>query len=322
MAENNVDNKNDREYKTYITKIYRVIPKNCALIIRNKFNGKRVKVKTGGFAFVAPWSEAKLVLLAIRNIDYEKFEVDTADDLQVLVDLAISVRVVDPIKYEYAHQNIEQELKVRIYSAIRVLIRKAKFEELSQKHFELPRNDINMDPRFIQAGGKIYYKDSVYKDEKGIWRGQEISGFDQELFNIRRELNEFAEEFGLEVVSLRNKEVQQSEEMQKAYDELVRMRREGQAKLEAAELAKQRAQIDAERIRIEEDANNYRYANFVNSLRASGLSDEEIQQHLHAYIIANGQSGIASETASTASAVAAGLNAANQANNHGKQKTK
>ena len=321
MAEDTSKNRKDREeeFNIYITKIYRVIPKNCALIVRNKFNGQRVKVKTGGFAFVAPWSEAKLVSLAIRNIDYEKLEFDEKEGQQVKVDLALSVRVVDPIKYEYAHQNIEQELKVRIYSAVRVLIKKASFEELSKKHFELPKNDISMSPQFRRVGGNYYYRDSLWKDNEGKWHGDEISDFDIELFSIRRELNDFAEEFGLEVVSLRNKEVQQSEEMQKVYDELVRKRREGQASLEAAELDRQKAKKDAERIKIEQDAYNYKYVSFLNSLKAAGLTDSEIQNQLHAYIIANGQGGIANETAATATAVAAGLNAANQAN---RQKTR
>ena len=54
-------------------------------------------------------------------------------------------------------------------------------------------------------------------------------------------------------------------------------------------------------------------------MKAAGLTDSEIQNQLHAYIIANGQGGIANETAATATAVAAGLNAANQAN---RQKTR
>ena len=70
---------------------------------------------------------------------------------------------------------------------------------------------------------------------------------------------------------------------------------------------------------MEQDAYNYKYVSFLNSLKAAGLTDSEIQNQLHAYIISNGQSGIANETAATATAVAAGLNAANQAN---KQKTR
>lgn len=322
MAENNVDNKDDREYTIYITKIYRVIPKNCALIIRNKFNGQNVRVKKDGFALVAPWCEAKLVSLAIKNIDYEELQFDEKEGQQIKVDLALSVRVVDPIKYEYAHQNIEQELKVRIYSAVRVLIKKATYEELSKKHFELPRNDIKMDPRFIQGGGKIYYKDSVYKDEEGKWRGQEISEFDQELYNIRRELNEFAEEFGLEVVSLRNKEVQQSDEMQKAYDEQVRRRREMQAKLEEAEIENKKVNIEVEMSKKRQDAYTDQFISMYERAKASGMSDEDIMKLLHTYIVANGKgNNIAGATASTMAGVAAGQVAANEIiNDNSKQK--
>ena len=104
MASNTSVNKLNNPYNTYITKIYRTIPKNCSLIIRNKFNGERVRVKKGGFALIAPWCESKLVSLAIRNIDYPEEHFDDARGQQIVVDIALSVRVVDPIKYEYAHQ--------------------------------------------------------------------------------------------------------------------------------------------------------------------------------------------------------------------------
>lgn len=310
-------------YTTYITKIYRTIPKNCALIMRNKFNGERVKVKYGGFALVAPWCESKLVSLAVRNIDYEKLEFDEKEGQQITVDLALSVRVVDPIKYEYAHQNIEQELKVRIYSAVRVLMRKATWDELSQRHFELPKHNINMDSRYRYAGGKYYYSDSVYKDDKGKWHGDKISDFDFELYKIRDELDEFANEYGLEVVSLRNKEVQQSEEMQKAYDRITKARREGEAKKTEAEYAKEVAKKEAQAMRIRQAAYNSQFVSLMEDLKKSGYSSEDAIRMAQTLMITNGNNGnnIAGATAQTMAGVAAGTVAANEIKNN-KQKSK
>ena len=309
-------------YTTYITKVYRVIPKNCALIVRNKFNGESVKVKTGGFAFIAPWSESKLVSLAIRNIDYEKLEFDEKDNLQITVDVALSVRVVDPIKYEYSHQNIQQELKVRIYSMMRVLVRKASYEELSRKHFELPRNDINMDPRCIYAGGKYYYSDSKYKDEFGNWKADPITEFDLELYNMRRELNEFASQFGLEVVSLRNKEVQQSREMQEADDRIRQAEKAGREKEIEAEYARKVAEKRAAAMKIEQEAYNSQYISLMEALKGAGYSHEDAIKMAQTLMITNGKNNnLAGATAQTMAGVAAGQVAANEIRNN-KQKTK
>lgn len=323
MAEN-INKSSFNPYTTYITKIYRTIPKNCALITRNKFNGERVKVKNGGFAFVAPWCESKLVSLAVKNIDYEKLEFDEQEGQQITVDLALSVRVVDPIKYEYAHQNIEQELKVRIYSAVRVLMRKATWEELSQRHFELPKINIQMDPRFKYAGGKYYYRDTLYKDDHGKWHGDIISDFDLELFKIREELNEFAEEYGLEVVSFRNKEVQQSEEMQKAYDRIAKAKREGEARKTEAEFARKVAEKEAETMKIRQEAYNSQFVSLMENLKNKGYSTPDAIRVAQTLMITNGNNGnnIAGVTAQTIAGVAAGQVAGNEIRNDNKQKSK
>ena len=321
---NNTSKQEKDPFKYFITKVYRTIPKNCALLIRNKFNGERVRVKTGGFALIAPWCESKLVSLAVKNIDYEELQFDEKEGQQIKVDLALSVRVVDPIKYEYAHQNIEQELKIRVYSMMRVLVRQATFEELSNRHFELPKSsNPAMNPNYIVAGGATYYKNSARKDADGDWTGDEISSFDQELLEIRRELDEFAEEYGLEVVSLRNKEVQQSEELQKAYDEQVRRRREMQAKLEEAQIENQKVDIEVKMAKKRQDAYTDQFISMYERAKESGMSDTDIMKLLQTYIVANGQgNNIAGATASTMAGVAAGQVAANEINkNNNKQKT-
>lgn len=312
-------------YTTYITKMYRTIPKNCVLITRNKFNGEHVNVKYGGFAMVAPWCESKLVSLAVWNEDYEKLEFDEKEGQQITVDLALSIRVIDPIKFEYSHQNIEQELKTKIYSMMRVLIKKSTYEELSQRCFELPKTgDISQDPRYYFAGGKYYNRNSAWKDEQGDWHADVATDFDLELFKIRRELDEFSFKYGLEIVSLRNKEVQQSKEMQKAYDERVRRRQEMQAKLEESKIENEKVDTEVEITKKRQDAFNDQFFSMYRRAKEEGMSKEDIMELLHTYIVANGKgNNIAGATAQTMAGVAAGQVAANEINNNNnRQKTK
>lgn len=316
------NNMRNNQFKVYITKLYRTIPKNCALIIRNKFNGERVRVKNGGFALIAPWCESKLVSLAIWNIDYEEMKFDESQGQQITVDLALSVRIVDPIKYEYAHQNIDQELKTKIYSMMRVLIRKSTFENLSEKHFELPKSN---DPKYTQANGAYYYRNSAQIDADGDWSATRVDDeFELGLLEMRRQLDEFAEEYGLEIVSLRNKQVQQSEEMQKAYDERVKRRREMQAKLEEAKIENEKVDTEVQITKKRQDAFNDQFFSMYRRAQEEGMSKEEIMELLHTYIVANGNgNNIAGATAQTMAGVAAGQVAATEINNNiNRQKTK
>lgn len=203
-------------------------------------------------------------------------------------------------------------------------MRKATWEELSQRHFELPKNNIKMDPRFKYGGGNYYYRDTVYKDDNGKWHGDKISDFELELFKIREELDEFADEYGLEVVSLRNKEVQQSEEMQKAYDRITKAKREGEARKTEAEYAKDVALKEAETMKIRQEAYNSQFISLMKNLKESGYSTEDAIRMAQTLMITNGNNGnnIPGATAQTMAGVAAGQVAANEIRNDNKQKSK
>ena len=246
-----MENVENKDFTVYITKLYRTIPKNCALIVRNKFNGSKVECKMGGFALIAPWKESKLVSLAIQNINYEKASFDDKEGQQLTVDLALSIKVVDPIKYEYVHKNPEEELKILLYSLVRVLIKKSSYEELSKKHFELPNSNIEDDPNILYTNGGYIYKSSIRQNSNGNSVGTVVSDFDLELYDIRKQLNLFASKYGLAVVSLRNQEVQQSEEMQKAYDEKIEQERKGMAAQEAARQRQAKVQIETKTRKME-----------------------------------------------------------------------
>lgn len=281
MATQNSSVKNEKyQLGVFYTKIYRVIPKNCVLIIRSKFSGSKVECRPEGHAWVAPWKEAKLISVAEKTIDYPKIEFDDSEGQSVFVDYAITVKIIDSIKYEYAHQDPEQALKILLTSLIRVLMRKSSWEEMAGHQFELNRGGINTDIP--------------------------VPEFDDELKYIRKRLDIFKNEYGLAVVSLVSKDIQQSPEMQKAYDEKKRKDKEGEALVAQAKRNKEKAEIDAEIRRTEADAKAYQQQKeaLVNAQRLK-LSIQAIKQGLdglpieqvsrivsdlaHTYLLTNGK---------------------------------
>lgn len=229
MNENNKKNNitREEEYQIYISKIYRVIPKNHALIVRNKFIGNRVDVKTGGFALISPFHESKLVSLAVRNFDYSKQVFEDKEGQDIIIDLAITVKIVDPVKYEYLNEDTEKELRQLLESIMRALIKKYSYEELRGQRFSLPDSSMN---------------------------ASALTGIQKDLYDIRIELDSFANKYGLAVENLYNKSIQQTEKLQEAYNKRIIAEKEAEAE-EIKKLAElKRAKIAAEILDIEATA--------------------------------------------------------------------
>ncbi len=314
-------------YSVYVKKFFRAIPKNSVLITRDpNFNGNYVKVKKGGFAFVRPWAESKFIYVGIQNRDYEKMEFDDKDSQPVYIDFVLSIRIVDPEKYEYSTENVEDALKARIQSLIGTAVKKATWEELAGKDIKLPKNnDIKMDPRFQLAGGVYYYRDSAYKNDKGEWKATPVSDFDIELFNIRREIDDFAFKNGIEVVGLYKKEVQQSKEMQEFYNKKLQARLEMEARLIEAQNEKEIAEVKAQTRQIEAQAEADARAKNINSIIAGmkGMPADKISNAVNSYILTNGANGANIYAAINGSdVVQSGIIGGVTAANEQKQKTK
>lgn len=306
-----MNNEGINEYSTYITKLYRTIPKNTALIIRNKYNGSDVKVKTGGFAVVAPWSESKLVSLAVKNFDYDKQKLEDNDGMDVIIDLAISVKVVDPIKYEYYHNNIDEELKQLITSSMRVLINKNVYSNLKSNRFNISN---------YTCFGDKYYKD-IHKNDEGKEVGTLINPenydnqleleFDKELCEFSKRLDNFADRYGLKVVDLYNKEVQQTDEMQAAYNKKIIAEKEAAAKMIEKDAELKRAEVDAKIIRIkaeaQAEADRVRYEAILQVLNDSNMSPEEQAKFLQAFMYSGGKDNVAGAAAAAVAGATAGI---------------
>lgn len=307
----NNKNINVNEYSTYITKLYRTIPKNSALIIRSKYNGKDVQVKTGGFALVAPWKESKLVSLAVKNFDYNKQKIEDHDGMDVIIDLAISVKVVDPIKYEYYHSNIDEELKQLITSSMRILINKNVYSNLKSKRFNISN--------YTCIGNK-YYK-NIHRNANGGNTGNLITlanydseleyEFDKELCEFSKRLDNFANRYGLKVVDLYNKEVQQTDEMQEAYNKKIIAEKEATAKMIEKDAELKRAEVDAKIIKIkaeaQAEADRVRYEAILQVLKDSNMSPEEQAKFLQAFMYSGGKDNVAGAAAAAVAGATAGI---------------
>lgn len=307
---------NVNPYNTYITKIYRTIPKESALIIRNKFNGQDVKVKTSGFALITPWKESKLVSLAVRNFDYPKDKFEDMYGQDVIVDLSVTVKVTDPIKYEYSNQSIEQELSQLISSSMRVLINKNNFTNLKSKRFNISN---------YNCSGDNYYK-NVHIDKDGKLIGTKILAsnydltkeedrteleFTKELCEFRRRLDNFAFRYGLSVVDLYNKEVQQTEDIQHAYNKQIIAKKEAEAKMIEKQAELERARVDAEIMEINSkakaNADKVKYEAILNVLKNSDMTTEEQAKFLQAFMYSSGKENVAGAAAAAVAGATAGV---------------
>lgn len=281
MAQTNNEQTVQEKYPigVFYTKIYRVIPKNCVLLVRSKFSGQNVEIRKGGWTIVAPWKEAKLVSLAEKTIDYPKMEFDDLEGQSIFIDYAITVRIVNPIKYEYAHQNIDEALKIMISSAVRVLVKKAEFEEMAGRDFSINQGETNT---------------NIKNDD-----------FSRKLQAMAQQFLTFEQKYGLKIVSFESKDIQQSPELQKVYDERIRRRKEGEAKQEEAKKQQEVARIDAEtrKIKALADADAYKIEHQAKNevlankreleLKAiqsglTGLSEAQRMEVIKAYVLANG----------------------------------
>jgi len=124
------------EYKNFIVKIFRTVPPKTALVTVNTLTGNTAE-KASGFRIVPPWKKGKLVLLSSFNVDYPAANYRTADGLEVNVDVSLSVRVEDPIKFEFDINDPKKELEVTTQAIIRDYIATKTYEELRTEHFSL-----------------------------------------------------------------------------------------------------------------------------------------------------------------------------------------
>ena len=141
MGQNNfIPDTNSELYKNYKVKVFRMVPKNSKLICQNILNGD-VTIKESGFRIILPWYRSKLVNITKTVIDYPKEQYLTKDQIYVEIDPALTVRITDPIKFEFKNSNPLQELCILVKDVIRSFIAGKDSSELIGINYSIGEKD-------------------------------------------------------------------------------------------------------------------------------------------------------------------------------------
>lgn len=296
----------------YRYKIFKRIEKGYVLITRNIFNGKRIKIKDGGFTFLCLWTESKAVSVKEKDIDYQPDTFEDVKGMDLLLDNVITVKITDPLKYEYEHTDIEGRLKNLLNSKLRAMLKKYPYEFLALKNFKLPEANsviktaagIYMDVQKVngETSGRLIYDESPKYTEDGEYDVTQLQGcFVSDLARLRAELNEFENKYGLALVNFECKKIMPSEEVKKQQEELKLS--EEKVKIAANE-------AKAEKIKAEATATaeTIRFEKILKLLKESGMSPEEQGRFMYAYMYSNGgNQDVAKATAAAISGATAGM---------------
>ena len=310
----------------YRYKFFRRIEKDYVLITRNIFNGKKVSIKEGGFAFLFPWTETKAVSIREKDIDYKPDVFEDVKGMDLLLDNVITVKITDPLKYEYEHTDIEGRLKNLLNSRLRAMLKKYPYEFLALKGFTLPAADsvitqngaIYMDVKNVNGTltGKPVYDTEPYYPVTGKYDKRQLQAcFVSDLARLRAELNEFEQKYGLSLVNFECKKIMPSEEVRKQQEAL---------KLSEENIKIAENDAKAEKIKAEATATaeTIRFEKIIKLLKESGMSPEEQGRFMYAYMYSNGgNQDVAKATAAAVSGATAGM-VAGQIQNSEKNKSR
>ena len=131
---------NSELYNEYKIRVFRMVPKNAKLICQNIFTGA-LSVKENGFRFILPWRRSKLVNTTKTVIDYPQEKYLTREGIYVEIDPALTVRIVDPIKFEYENTDPIQELKILVKDVIRSFVESKLANELIGRNYSIEEKD-------------------------------------------------------------------------------------------------------------------------------------------------------------------------------------
>ena len=275
------------------------IPKNSVLVVTNKYSGKNVEVRgngEGGWTVIAPWKSGKLVSLAVRNFDYPKETFEDSFGQDVIVDLAITVKIVDPIKYQYNNENPEKELSQLISSCMRVLISQSTYDYLKKNNFSIP-ND-----KEYQINNNFVWMCTGINDADGQPMGhQVVDSFELELINIRERLNKFAQKYGLAIEDFYCKSVDQTKDIQETYNKKIKAEKEAEELLIKKESEKKQALIDAEIKKVNAEAaahaEKVKLKALLEVMNDTNIPKEDQMMFLQTYMYAKAENNVSGVTA-------------------------
>ena len=283
------------DYFDYKVKCFRTVPENCFLVKQNIFTGKRIFAGGRGFKAILPFYKSILVPAIDRLIDYKKIEYLTADGANVNVDLDVTVRITDPVKYLNEGKHQLSNLSSMIYSLLGNYIEKLNFADIKKG---LVSRDL-----FASSGTR-----SVPYDV------------------LSNELDQFEAKYGIHIGKLYLKDVRLPKDLEKVYNDRLEAQQKREAQKEVLAAQQEEAEMKAKIVGIETEAEVKRYQKLeeeknrlhvdkmnkeINELKAKGFSPEQISEILKIRYASEGNNshvivGANSQTSDVAMGVIAG----------------
>lgn len=230
----------------YKVKLVRNIPNNRVLMVRNRVTSK-ITIKTSGMHMVMPWCESREVRIDEQILNYPVRSYETIEGFEVDVDLGVQVKIVDPEKAYYSHNDVFESLRLRFESILVHIFKAATYEEISNMNF-----DIN------------------------------LLANDYRLSLLHNELQAIENQHGIKVVNIIKASVNQSGEMNEAYASVKKAEKEKEAEARRAEAQLFKDLKEAEGQKAKNDVELEKFEKKIGiiakELKGNGVSKEDISK--------------------------------------------
>ena len=200
------------EEKKKENKVVERVPSGYAVVVEG-LTGK-LSVKGPGIQVFFPWDKRTLVCTSSLAMDYTKEKYKSLEEYEIIVDTAISYKIVDPLKYHVEKEAIKQ-LNILMSSIMRRLISQQSYTTVADLKVVIDENN-----------------------EKFGW--------------IALELAEFESKYGIKVEKFIIQKAELTEDLKKSKEEDALVSAKNKRDISVAETEKTIAGIKAETSKIEE----------------------------------------------------------------------
>lgn len=270
MEENKIKDIRKEVFGTYEKKVFNKVPNKYVLMVRNVLDGD-ISIKGEGLRVAMPLiTESRLVFKGEKSIDYPNFVFETKGGFEVTIDLAVTFKIVNPEKALYEHEDVFQELYLRLRNILTPLFKQLDYEEIAR----LDLNDVS------KLGG---------------------------IVPLKKEMDILKDKYGLEIVSLLKKSVDQDKETNEAFRKRILAEKEKEATMIKADaelyriqkeadanLYKAKAEVEVEREKknLEVEIWDKKIGNLITALSNKGMRPEEIGKLINSMIYTDGQANV------------------------------
>lgn len=155
------------DYTEYKTSFYRSVPENCYLVTVNNFTGKVVNRGGRGFKITIPVLTKSILVPNIdRVVDYPRANYLTLDHITAGIDMAVTLKIVDPVKYINEGRYQLDQLSVLVQNLLRVYVQSLDFGSLSRGACDINKFDPNFQLMRFEDSYGIKVRNILFKEVK------------------------------------------------------------------------------------------------------------------------------------------------------------